>query len=371
MTERRTILVTGGCGFIGTNLVRLLLASQDYHVVNLDALTYAANPLSLVDLQDHLRYTFVKGNIIDRPLVAALFEKYQPVGVLHLAAETHVDRSIVSAEDFVQANVVGTCSMLEAARGYWSQLPEDRKAAFRFLHVSTDEVFGALGAEGYFSEETPYAPNSPYAASKAASDHFVRAYHHTYGLPTLITNCSNNYGPYQFPEKMIPLMVLTALSGRSLPVYGAGTNVRDWIYVEDHCKAVRLVFERGQPGETYAVGASNERRNIDLVHQICSVLDEMAPPSEVHPLRQQGLQSYAELIRFVDDRPGHDQRYAIDPARITRQLGWQPEVEFEAGLRRTIEWYLSHPEWVAQASSGSYGEWIEKNYAWRASKEEK
>jgi dTDP-glucose 4,6-dehydratase len=371
MPEKRTVLVTGGCGFIGTNLVRSLVGSGGYHVVNLDALTYAANPLSLVDLADHPDYEFVKGDINDRQLVASLLEKYQPVGVLHLAAETHVDRSIVNAEDFVQTNVVGTYSMLEEARRYWDGLSGDSKRIFRFLHVSTDEVFGALGEEGYFSEETPYAPNSPYSASKAASDHFVRAYHHTYGLPTLITHCSNNYGPYQFPEKMVPLMILNALSGRSLPVYGVGTNVRDWIYVEDHCKAIRRVFERGEPGETYVVGARNERRNIELVKQICDVLDEMVPPAEFPSLRARGLKSYSELIHFVEDRPGHDHRYALDPAKITRQLGWQAEVGFEAGLRRTVEWYLSHPEWVDQASSGSYGEWIERNYAWRAPKEKK
>lgn len=371
MPETRTVLITGGCGFIGANLVRLLVDSGNYHVVNLDALTYAANPLSLADLADHPRYKFVKGNITDRRLVAALFEKYQPVGVLHLAAETHVDRSILSAEDFVQTNVIGTYAMLEEARSYWDRLPDRSKDGFRFLHVSTDEVFGALGEEGYFTEETPYAPNSPYSASKAASDHFVRAYHHTYGLPTLITNCSNNYGPYQFPEKMIPLMVLNALSGKPLPVYGAGANVRDWIYVEDHCKAVRAVFEQGKPGEVYLVGARGERRNLDLVNQICNLLDELAPPAEVHELRERGLKSYSGLIRFVEDRPGHDHRYAIDPAKITRQLGWQAEVQFEAGLRRTIEWYLSNPEWVALASGGSYGEWIEKNYTWRAQKEKK
>lgn len=371
MPERRTVLVTGGCGFIGANLVRLLVNSGRYRVVNLDALTYAANPLSLADLADDPNYVFVRGNINDRALVAALLAEHRPAGVLHLAAETHVDRSIANADEFIQANVVGTCSLLEAARLYWNSLPGDLKNSFRFLHVSSDEVFGALGEEGYFSEETPYAPNSPYSASKAASDHFVRAYYHTYGLPTLITNCSNNYGPYQFPEKVIPLMILNALSGKALPVYGAGANVRDWIYVEDHCEAVRLVFETSKPGETYVVGAGNERRNIDLIHQICSLLDEMAPPTEVHELRERGLKSYSELIRFVEDRPGHDHRYAIDPAKIKRQLGWQAEVEFEAGLRRTIEWYLSHPEWVEQASGGSYAEWIEKNYAWRAQKEKR
>ena len=282
-----------------------------------------------------------------------------------------MDRSIVSAEAFIQTNVVGTCCMLEAARLYWGGLKGDRQTSFRFLHVSTDEVFGSLGEDGYFTEETPYAPNSPYSASKAASDHFVRAYRHTYGLPALITNCSNNYGPYQFPEKVIPLMILNALSGKPLPVYGEGVNVRDWIYVEDHCKAVELVFERGRPGEAYLIGARNERRNIDLVRQICDILDEMAPPAEVQALHEQGVQSYSELVRFVDDRPGHDHRYALDPAKIMRELGWQPKVGFEAGLRQTVEWYLFHPDWVDQASGGSFVEWIEKNYAWRTRKEKR
>ena len=366
MTGRQTVLITGGSGFIGANLVRLLVHGGEYRVVNLDALTYAANPLSLVDLDDNQDYVFVKGNITDRELVSALLMKHEPAGVLHLAAESHVDRSIVNAEDFIRTNVVGTYSMLEAAHAYWAALPAGQKSTFRFLHVSTDEVFGSLGDEGYFSEETPYAPNSPYAASKAASDHFVRAFHHTYGLPTVTTNCSNNFGPYQFPEKMIPLMILNALSGKPLPVYGDGSNVRDWIYVEDHCKAVKLAFEKGKPGEVYGIGGSNEQKNIELVNQICNILDDVAPPVEVPQLRERGLKSYAELIRFVADRPGHDHRYAVDPARITRELGWQPEVPFEAGLRRTIEWYLSNPKWVDQASGGSYGEWIEKNYAWRA-----
>jgi dTDP-glucose 4,6-dehydratase len=371
MAEKQTVLLTGGCGFIGTNLVRLLIESGIYRVVNLDALTYAANPFSLQDLEGNPDYVFIRGNITDRELVASLFSQYRPAGVMHLAAESHVDRSIVSADDFVQTNVVGTYTLLEAARTYWNGLSEEEKKAFRFLHVSTDEVFGSLGPEGYFSEETPYAPNSPYSASKAASDHFVRAYHHTYGLPTVMTNCSNNYGPYQFPEKLIPLIIMNALSGKSLPVYGDGANVRDWIYVDDHCRAVKLAFEKGRPGNVYTIGASNEQKNLDLVHQICDLLDDVAPPVEVPELKERRLNSYRELIRFVTDRPGHDRRYAIDSARITRDLGWQPEVEFEAGLRRTIEWYLSNPKWVEQAGGGSYAEWIEKNYAWRAGKESK
>ena len=371
MAEKQTILLTGGCGFIGTNMVRLLIDSGNYRVVNLDALTYAANPHSLEALEGNPNYEFVHGNILDRELISSLFAKYHPVGVMHLAAETHVDRSIVSADDFVQTNVVGTYTMLEVARLYWNGLPNEEKKSFRFLHVSTDEVFGSLGPVGYFSEETPYAPNSPYSASKASSDHFVRAYYHTYGLPTIITNCSNNYGPYQFPEKLIPLMIMNALSGKPLPVYGDGSNVRDWIYVEDHCKGVKLAFEKSVPGETYAIGASNEQKNLNLVNQICSILDDVAPSIEIPELRERGLTSYRELIRFVTDRPGHDRRYAIDSTKMHNELGWQPEVNFEAGLRRTIEWYLSNPKWVDQASGGSYGEWIEKNYTWRAGKETK
>jgi len=371
MAQKQTILVTGGSGFIGSNLVRLLVLEGEYRVVNLDALTYAANALSLKDLEEQSRYVFVQGNITDRTLLDSLFTQYQPVGVMHLAAESHVDRSIENAEDFVQTNVVGTYTILEAARAYWNKLPQEQKNAFRFLHVSTDEVFGSLGADGYFTEETPYSPNSPYSASKASSDHFVRAFHHTYGLPTVITNCSNNYGPYQFPEKMIPLMILNALSGKPLPVYGDGSNVRDWLYVVDHCKAVKLAFEKGLPGEVYVIGGENEQKNLNVVNQMCSILDEIAPPEEVPQLREQGLKSYKDLIRFVTDRPGHDRRYAIDPAKIKRELGWQPEVKFEAGLRQTIEWYLSNPQWVDQASGGSFGEWINKNYAWRATKESK
>jgi dTDP-glucose 4,6-dehydratase len=371
MSRKPTILLTGGNGFIGTNLVRLLVKSGDYRVVNLDALTYAANPLSHAELEGNSDYVFVKGSITDRGLVSSLFETYQPQGILHLAAESHVDRSIVNAEDFLQTNVIGTFTLLEAARAYWSSLPHDQKESFRFLHVSTDEVFGSLGADGYFTEETPYAPNSPYSASKASSDHFVRAFHHTYGLPTVITNCSNNYGPYQFPEKMIPLMILNALSGKPLPVYGDGSNVRDWLYVEDHCRAIQLAFEKGVPGEVYVVGGCNEQKNINVVNTICRILDEVAPPEEVRQLRAQGLKSYKELIRFVTDRPGHDRRYAIDSGKIQRELGWQAKVGFEAGLRQTIEWYLSNPAWVDQVSKGAYGEWIQKNYAWRAEKESK
>ncbi len=371
MTEQQTVLVTGGSGFIGANLVRLLVKSRQYRILNLDALTYAANPLSLADLEGNPNYVFVKGSITDRELVPSLFKTYQPAGVLNLAAESHVDRSIVNAEDFIQTNVVGTYVMLEAARAYWDGLAPERKVNFRFLHVSTDEVFGSLGEEGYFNEVTPYSPNSPYSASKAASDHFVRAFHHTYGLPVVITNCSNNYGPYQFPEKMIPLMILNALSGKPLPVYGDGSNVRDWLYVEDHCRAIQLAFEKGVPGEVYVIGGSNEQKNINLVNTICEILDEVAPPVEVPQLREQGLKSYKDLIRFVTDRPGHDRRYAIDSSKITRQLGWQAEVRFEAGLRQTIEWYLSNPAWVEQVSGGAYGDWIKKNYAWRAEKEAK
>jgi len=370
MTDKKTVLVTGGCGFIGTNFVRLLVQSHQYLVVNLDALTYAANSLSLADLENHPDYIFVKGSITDRELVSSLFTKYQPAGVFHLAAESHVDRSIVHAEDFVQTNVLGTFTILEAARVYWMGLTEAQKESFRLLHVSTDEVFGSLGPEGCFTEDTPYAPNSPYSASKASSDHFVRAFYHTYGLPAIITNCSNNYGPYQFPEKLIPLMIMNALSGKPLPVYGDGSNVRDWLFVEDHCRAVKLAFEKGIPGEVYVVGGNNEQKNINLVHKICDVLDEIAPPDEIQQLRDTGLKSHRELIRYVTDRPGHDHRYAIDAAKIQRELGWQAEVGFEAGLHRTIDWYLSNPKWVDQASGGAFGEWINKNYAWRTEESE-
>ena len=371
MPERKTVLVTGGSGFIGANLVRMLVSSGNYRVVNLDHLTYAANPLSLADLEGNPAYEFVHASITDRERVRSLLTRVQPAGILHLAAESHVDRSIENAEDFLQTNVVGTFVLLEAARDYWRSLPENKKSEFRFLHVSTDEVFGSLGADGFFTETTSYAPNSPYSASKASSDHFVRAYHHTYGLPTVITNCSNNYGPYQFPEKMIPLMILNAITGQPLPVYGQGTNVRDWIYVEDHCRALQAAFEKGIVGETYAIGADNEQKNLNLVHKICALLDEIAPVDENPATRARGLKAYADLIRFVTDRPGHDQRYAIDAGKARRELGWSPREDFESGLRKTVEWYLSNPKWVEQASGGAYGEWIQKNYAWRAHKETK
>jgi len=368
MIEKQTVIVTGGSGFIGANLVRLLVGAGSYRVLNLDLLTYAANPLSLAGLEKEPNYIFVQGSIADRELADSLLKQYQPVGVFHLAAESHVDRSIVNADDFVHTNVAGTYSLLQACRVYWEVLTADRQKTFRFVHVSTDEVFGSLGEQGYFSEQTPYAPNSPYSASKAASDHFVRAYHHTYGLPTLITNCSNNYGPYQFPEKMIPLMILNALTGQPLPVYGDGSNVRDWIYVGDHCRALQLVFEKGTPGEVYVIGADNEQKNLDLIHQICIILDELAPVAENPAFRDKNMNSYMELIRFVTDRPGHDQRYAIDAGRIKRELGWKPLQDSKSGLRKTIEWYLSNPEWIKQAQGGSYQDWLEKNYAWRAHK---
>ncbi len=368
---KQTLFVTGGSGFIGANLVRLLIRAGTFRVVNLDLLTYAANPLSLAGLEKDPNYIFVHGNIGDRGLVDTMLKQYQPAGIFHLAAESHVDRSIVNAEDFVQTNVVGTFSLLEACRAYWESLPADPRESFRFVHVSTDEVYGSLGATGAFSELTAYAPNSPYSASKAASDHFVRAYHHTYGLPTVTTNCSNNYGPYQFPEKMIPLMIMNALSGQSLPVYGDGSNVRDWIYVEDHCRALRLVLEKGTPGETYAIGANNELKNLELVHGVCKILDEIAPVEENPAFRGNSLKSYADLIRFVTDRPGHDRRYAIDASKIKLELGWEPFEEPESALRKTIEWYLSNPEWIKQALGGSYPDWLEKNYAWRTHKQPK
>jgi len=330
------LLVTGGAGFIGSNFVLAAVGQAGEPVVNLDKLTYAGSLKNVEALRGDARHTFVHGDIADRALVRQLLERHRPRAIVHLAAESHVDRSIEGPAEFVQTNVVGTFCLLEEARAYWSGLPAPERAAFRFLHVSTDEVYGSLGpGDAAFNEQTPYAPNSPYSASKAASDHLVRAYHHTYGLPTLITNCSNNYGPHQFPEKLIPLMIHQALAGKPLPVYGDGLNVRDWLYVEDHCAALREVLARGRPGETYNVGGGSERRNIDLVKTLCAVLDDAKP-------RTGG--TYASLITFVKDRPGHDRRYAIDSRKIARELGWQAKESFESGLRKTVRWYLERQE---------------------------
>jgi dTDP-glucose 4,6-dehydratase len=351
------ILVTGGAGFIGVNFVLDWLSGTDEPVVNLDTLTYAGNPKSLAPLDGDARHVFVKGDIGDRALVGALLAKHRPRAVVNFAAESHVDRSIHGPEDFIQTNVVGTFHLLDTVRGHWNGLPDAEKAAFRFLHVSTDEVYGSLGpSDPPFTEETPYAPNSPYSASKASSDHLVRAYHHTYGLPVLTTNCSNNYGPYQFPEKLIPLMILNAVRGKPLPVYGDGMNVRDWLYVRDHCAAIRAVLEKGRPGETYNVGGWNEMPNLVIVRTLCALLDEMRPdPAGGHE----------RLVTYVKDRPGHDRRYAIDARKIDRELGWKPAETFESGIRKTVAWYLENLPWVEDVASGEYRRWIEANYGGR------
>jgi dTDP-glucose 4,6-dehydratase len=353
------ILVTGGAGFIGANFVLDWLDSQDEPILNLDKLTYAGNRESLARAQGNPRHQFVRGDIGDRTLVAALLQEHRPRAVVNFAAESHVDRSIHGPEDFIQTNVVGTFHLLQEARAYWDGLPPDQRQGFRFLHVSTDEVYGSLGPDDpAFHETTPYAPNSPYSASKAASDHLVRAYHHTYGLPTLTTNCSNNYGPFQFPEKLIPLMILNATAGKPLPVYGDGRNVRDWLYVGDHCRAIRAVLAHGRPGETYNVGGASERANLDVVRSICHLLDELHPGSPVTP--------HEELITFVKDRPGHDRRYAIDSGKIKRELGWRPNETFESGLRKTVSWYLDKQAWVRSVTSGEYRKWMDLNYQGRA-----
>lgn len=349
------ILVTGGAGFIGSNFVLDWLAGSDEPVVNLDKLTYAGNRHNLAGLDGDARHTFVQGDIADRALLDALIAEHQPRAIVHFAAESHVDRSIHGPEDFIQTNVVGTLRLLEAARAYWSGLQGEAKAKFRFLHVSTDEVFGSLEAgDPQFSETTAYAPNSPYSASKAASDHLVRAYHHTYGLPVLTTNCSNNYGPYHFPEKLIPLIIANALGGKPLPVYGDGLNVRDWLYVGDHCAAIREVLARGRLGETYNVGGWNEKTNLDVVHTLCDLLDELRPKA---------AGSYRDQITFVKDRPGHDRRYAIDARKLERELGWKPAETFETGMRKTVQWYLDNQGWVQDVMSGEYRNWVAKQYA--------
>ncbi len=331
------ILVTGGAGFIGSALVRHLIGASEHEVLNLDKLTYAGVLTSLADVEQNPRYRFVQGDICDADLVARLLAEFQPDVIAHLAAESHVDRSIDGPGEFIQTNVVGTFTMLQQGLGYWQSLPADRQAGFRFHHISTDEVYGSLGEEGLFTETTAYDPRSPYSASKAASDHLVRAWGHTYGLPVLTTNCSNNYGPYHFPEKLIPLIIIRALAGEPLPVYGDGSNVRDWLFVEDHARALRRVFEAGVPGETYNIGGNSERRNIEVVRAICAALDARRP-------RDDG-KSYAEQITFVADRPGHDQRYAIDAAKIARELGWEPQVRFEDGIAQTVDWYLARGDW--------------------------
>ena len=352
------ILVTGSAGFIGANFVLDWFKRHDEAVIGLDKLTYAGNLENLVSLRGDPRHVFVRGDIGDKELVARLLAQHRPRAVLNFAAESHVDRSIHGPEDFIQTNIVGTFHLLEAVRAHWSGLPDGEKAAFRFLHVSTDEVYGSLARnEPAFSETHRYEPNSPYSASKAASDHLVRAYHHTYGLPTLTTNCSNNYGPYHFPEKLIPLMIVNALAGKPLPVYGDGQQIRDWLYVGDHCSAIRCVLAKGTPGETYNIGGWNEKANLDIVHTVCALLDELRPRADGKPYREQ--------IAFVADRPGHDRRYAIDARKIERELGWKPAETFETGIRKTVQWYLGNQEWVANVQSGAYRQWVEKNYAGR------
>jgi dTDP-glucose 4,6-dehydratase len=351
-----TILVTGGAGFIGSNFILQWLAQERTPVLNLDKLTYAGNPRNLLQVSSDPRYRFQQGDVCDRDLVRGLLDQNKPRAIVHFAAETHVDRSIRGPDDFVRTNVIGTFCLLEEARAYWLGLPESIRNAFRFLHVSTDEVYGSLqDGDPPFCETTAYAPNSPYSASKAGADHLVRAYHHTYDLPTLTTNCSNNYGPFQFPEKLIPLMILNACQGNPLPVYGDGQNVRDWLYVEDHCEAVRLVLSQGRPGETYNVGGWSEKKNIEIVDALCSVLDELCPNDQIVPHRK--------LITFVKDRPGHDRRYAIDARKIERELGWKPRQTFESGLRKTVRWYLDHAEWVHEVASGGYRQWIARHYS--------
>jgi dTDP-glucose 4,6-dehydratase len=350
----KTIFVTGGAGFIGSALVRLLITESDWRVVNIDKLTYAGNLESLADLADHPRHIFSRTDICDRAALDELFIEHQPAGVIHLAAESHVDRSIHGPGDFIETNISGTYTLLEAARAHWTTLSDEAKLTFRFHHVSTDEVFGSLGDSGLFVETSPYQPNSPYSASKAASDHLVRAWHHTYGLPTVMTNCSNNYGPCQFPEKLVPLMIHNAVSAKPLPIYGKGDNVRDWLHVDDHARALRLVFERGVPGETYNIGGHNEKTNLDVVDTLCALLDELKPRSDGRSYREQKIS--------VADRPGHDKRYAIDATKIETELGWVPQETFESGLRKTVAWYLDNSAWVARVVSGEYREWMNRNY---------
>lgn len=351
----KTILITGGAGFIGSAVVRQFIQDTSHQVVNVDKLTYAGNLASLATISDNPRYRFEQVDICDAAEIARVFARHQPDAVMHLAAESHVDRSITGPAAFIQTNIVGTYTLLEAARQYWNGLDAERRAAFRFHHISTDEVYGTLGDEGFFTEETAYQPNSPYSASKASSDHLVRAWHHTYGFPVVTTNCSNNYGSHHFPEKLIPLVILNAVAGKPLPIYGKGDNVRDWLFVDDHARALRLVLERGRLGETYNIGGWNEKTNLEVVQAICTILDELHPQGVPH----------AQLITYVQDRPGHDQRYAIDAGKIERELGWKPQETFETGLRKTVEWYLSNTDWVNGVLSGDYQHWVQQNYSAR------
>jgi dTDP-glucose 4,6-dehydratase len=354
--QSETILVTGGAGFIGSNFVLQWLVAESSNVINLDKLTYAGNPANLAEVSHDKRYRFLQGDICDRELIAELLVTHRPRAIVHFAAESHVDRSIHGPDDFVRTNVNGTFSLLEEVRAYWSGLAESDRDSFRFLHVSTDEVYGSLGADDHaFTETTQYAPNSPYSASKAASDHLVRAYFHTYGLPVLTTNCSNNYGPFQFPEKLIPLVILHAISGKPIPVYGDGRNVRDWLYVADHCEAIRTVLGRGRIGETYNIGGQNELKNLDVVETICSTLDELRPHDSVVP--------HKSLIKFVTDRPGHDRRYAMNTAKIEAELGWKPRETFASGIRKTVQWYLDNQAWTQSVTSGSYRQWMATQYS--------
>ena len=350
----QTIIVTGGAGFIGSNFVRLALSETDSRLIVLDKLTYAGNLANIAELVDQHRLHFVEGDIADRHLVERLFQDYKPSAVVNFAAESHVDRSIDSPHAFVQTNVVGTFVLLDVARMYWAELSTTEEKAFRFYQISTDEVYGSLGRTGSFSETTPVAPNSPYSASKAAADHFVRAYHQTYGLPTVSTNCSNNYGPYQFPEKLMPLVILNALEGEPLPIYGDGGNIRDWLYVEDHCLGILQVLNEGTVGETYNLGGKCERTNLQIVDTICEIMEEFIPSAENQTLSVKGIRSYKALKKFVEDRPGHDRRYAIDSSKVERELGWKPRNDLESGLRLTVGWYLDNLEWCAKVQSGVY-----------------
>lgn len=352
----KTLLITGGCGFIGSNFILNTISSNSIDIINLDKLTYAAHPFNLSTVENSIHYRFIKGDIGDRALTLEILQKYKPDSIINFAAESHVDRSIHNPIDFIETNVVGTFNLLESTKSYWEKLPSSKQTSFKFIHISTDEVYGSLGpSDPAFNETTPYAPNSPYAASKAASDHLVRSFYHTYGLPIIITHCSNNYGPYQFPEKLIPLMITNALEGKPLPVYGDGLNIRDWIHVADHCLALRLVLDNGQAGETYDIGSREEKTNIEVVNTLCYLLDELIPDSPYKP--------HQSLISYIKDRLGHDRRYAINPNKIEKKLGWKPNYTFEQGIKQTVHWYLNNLNWVQLGRGSHFQDWIKKNYA--------